>query len=147
MAQRNNTKIIIWILIGSCILNLIFAINAGQKRKVAVSKAGNLDAKLAEIELRYKNAVQSYDAVEKSLQDTRKDLKEQQIFADTLKEALKEEQKKSVALRDELEKTKSLLNKTGDKPIAETPKKALAPAVKITPKIQDKKIDRTNKVW
>ena len=128
-------------------MNLIFAINAGQKRKVAVYKAGNLDAKLAEIELRYKNAVQSYDAVEKSLQETRKDLKEQQIFADTLKEALKEEQKKSVALRDELEKTKSLLNKTADKSIAETPKKSQPPVVKAVPKIQDKKIDRTNKVW
>lgn len=140
---ENKTRIVIWILVGSCILNLIFAINAGQKRRVAVSQSEGLDAKLDEIGLRYKNAIQSYDALQKSLEEAAKDLKEQQRFNETLREALQEEQKRSQALREELEKTKSLLSLSS----AASPKKKERQSVKPAPKPQEKKTDRTTKKW
>ncbi len=142
MAEKNTTRIIIWILIGSCVLNLIFAYNAGKKRRVAVSRVDNLDAKLTELQLRYKNAVQSYDAINKDLNEAKKDLKDQQLFIDTLKGSLKDEQKKSLALKEELDKTKALLkpyvtaavNKT------ETEKPKKPPVVNTVPK-------KTNIKW
>ena len=129
--MNNKLRIVIWILIGSCALNLVFAINAGQKRKVAVSKSDTLDARLSEIELRYKNAVQSYDAVEKQLKEAKKDLEEQQIYSETIKEALKNEQKKSLALRQEIDKLTV-------KP---------APKVAEKPKQKDKNTAKSNLSW
>ena len=101
--MSKQLRIIILILVGSCILNLIFALNAGQKRRIAISKTDTLDARLAEIELRYKNAIQSYDDVDKELRESKKDLEEQKRFSDTLKEALASEQKKSLTLQQDLE--------------------------------------------
>lgn len=120
--MTKQPRIIILILVGSCILNLIFALNAGQKRKMAVSKTDTLDARLAEIELRYKNAIQSYDDVDKELHEAKKDLEEQIRFSDTLKEALANEQKKAQALQQDLEAFKV------------KPQKKAAPASNITPK-------------
>lgn len=108
-------RIVIWILAGSCILNLIFAINAGQKRKTAVLRLDDADARLSELELRYKNAIQSYDALDKELENTKKDLEEHELFADSLKEALEKAKKESHALREELEKTKAMLQKPQEK--------------------------------
>lgn len=106
-------RIIIWILVGSCVLNLVFALNAGQKRKIALSDADGLGNRLKETELRYKNAIQAYDAVEKDLQEAKKDLEQQNNFSDTLKETLSNEQKKSAALEQELKALKA-----GSKPVS-----------------------------
>ena len=103
-------RIVIWILVGSCVLNLIFALNAGQKRKIAISRSDTLDARLTELELRYKNAVQSYDAINKELGDTKKDLQEQKVFSDTLKDSLLSEQKKTKDLQVEFNKLKAAQN-------------------------------------
>jgi len=133
-------RILIWILAGSCILNLIFAFNAGQKRKIAVSKYDDLDARLVEIELRYKNAVQSYDAIDKQLKEAKKDLQEQQLYGETLKDTLQKEQKKSQGLQEELDKLKT---KT-------TPKAAARPAPKPIVKAVDKpkqKASKSNLDW
>lgn len=125
-------RIIIWILVGSCVLNLVFALNAGQKRKIALSMTDTLDARLVETDLRYKNAIQSYDTVEKELQETKKDLEQQKAFSDTLKETLSSEQKKSAALQHELEAFKA-----DNKPpvpvekIEKKPQKKPAPASNI----------------
>ncbi len=121
-----KTRVLIWILVGSCILNLIFAINAGQKRKVAVYKSDTLDARLAEIELRYKNAVQSYDAIEKQLKDTKKDLEALQVYSDTLKETLEKEQNRSKAMQEQLDKlmpAQKALPAAQKKPSAKAPEK------------------------
>ena len=122
------------ILAGSCILNLIFAINAGQKRKTAVLRLDNADARLSELELRYKNAIQSYDALQKELQDSKKDLEQNRLFADSLKEALQKEQKVSQGLREELEKVKSLLSVSNKTVISQKPQAV-------------KKTDRTTRKW
>jgi len=106
-------RIIIWILVGSCVLNLVFALNAGQKRKIALSDADGLGNRLKETELRYKNAIQAYDAVEKDLQEAKKDLEQQNNFSDTLKETLSNEQKKSAALEQELKALQA-----GSKPVS-----------------------------
>ena len=131
-----KTRIIIWILVGSCILNLIFAINAGQKRKDAVLRSDSLDAKLAELELRYKNAIQSYDASQKELDETKRDLAQQQVFSDTLKETLQNEQKKAAAIQAELDKLTSAARASKAKS-----------AATVAPKPQEKKIDRTTRKW
>lgn len=109
-------RIVIWILAGSCVLNLIFALNAGQKRKIAISRSDTLDARLAELELRYKNAVQSYDGIEKDLREAKKDLAEQKVFGDTLKESLLSEQKKTKDLQNELDRLKAAVPKPAAAP-------------------------------
>jgi len=143
-------RIVIWILIGSCVLNLIFALNAGQKRKIALSKSDTLDARLNELELRYRNAVQSYDDVDKDLRQAKKELEEQKIFSETLKESLQNEQKKSAALQQEYDKLKSsfkpILVKPAVKPEDKIQKKS-APVANIIVKPQDKKTDRSTKRW
>lgn len=135
-------RIVIWILIGSCVVNLIFAINAGQKRKIAVYKSDTLDARLAEIELRYKNAVQSYDAIEKQFKDAKKDLEDQQVYAETLKETLQKEQKKSQGLQEELDKLKASL-----KSALPAPRPVTNAADKPKEKHANKKAVKTNLSW
>ncbi|OIO79028.1 MAG: hypothetical protein COW11_03915 [Candidatus Omnitrophica bacterium CG12_big_fil_rev_8_21_14_0_65_43_15] len=103
-------RILIWVLVGSCVLNLIFAINAGQKRKIAISKTDILDARLEELQLRYKNAINAYDAAEKELKEAKKELAQQNIFAETTRDALAAEQQKSAGLEQTIGKLKTVLN-------------------------------------
>jgi predicted nuclease with TOPRIM domain len=138
MAEGNRViKVIILVLIGSCILNLIFAFNAGQKRRDAVSRLDSLNAKLSEIELRYKNAVRSYDELKKDLDEAKKGLDEERRFSATLKETLEAEKKKAQALEDALNKAKVIEAKP-------------QPAAKNGTQAQSngkKKADRTTKNW
>ena len=130
-------RIIIWILVGSCVLNLVFALNAGQKRKIALSDADGLGNRLKETELRYKNAIQAYDAVEKDLQEAKKDLEQQNNFSDTLKETLSNEQKKSAALEQELKALKAgrkPVSKPLVKNIEDKPQKKSAPVSNVISK-------------
>ena len=135
---KKKINIVIWLLVGSCALNLVLAFNAGQKRKAAVSRLDNINAQLAEIELRYDNAVQSYDALAKKLQDAKKELGEQQLFSESLKEALQKEQIKCAALAQGLEKLK-------DPAAAKPAEKSAAAATNAQP--QGKKSGRVNKLW
>ena len=130
-----KAKIIIWVLIVSCVLNLILAFNAGQKRRSAVGRLDTLNAKLTELTLRYKNAVQSYDALEKRLKEAREELQQQQLFAETLKETLEKEQKKFQALE-------ARFNKTNSKPSAKP-----STTKNIVPSTKDKKDRTSGKSW
>lgn len=136
---KKRSKIIIWVLVGSCILNLILAVNAGQKRKDAVSQVDDLNARLAEINLRYKNAVQSYDELKNYLKEAKKDSEEQKRVSDTLKEALQEEQMKSAALKQELDNVKKPAVKSEKK---QQNKQASGAGVFVQ-SLKDKKVDRT----
>lgn len=132
-------------MVGSCILNLILAFNAGQKRKDAVSRVDVLNNKLSELDLRYKNAIQSYNALEKQLKEAGRDLQEQMLFSETLKETLQEEQKKAQALREELDKIKSRPVSVSE---AGEPKDMKKPAANNVIKTPAKKKDRTaTKGW
>ncbi len=155
MPEKIN-KFIIWILALSCALNLIFAINAGQKRRLAVSRLDSADAKLTELELRYKGAIQSYEATERNLQQVSKELKDKNMFAESLKDALKEEQKKSQALRQEFERLKKSVSGARapvKAPIDNVPlpvsavKNDQAQDKVLKPQPQADKIDRTSRKW
>lgn len=141
---KKAIRVIIWVLVGSCVLNLILAFNAGQKRKDAVSRVDVLNDKLAELDLRYKNAIQSYDAIQKQLKEAGRDLQEQMLFSETLKETLQEEQKKSQVLREELDKIKSRFVSVSE----EAPKNRQKPIVNKNVMPPAKKKDRTTtKGW
>jgi predicted nucleic acid-binding Zn-ribbon protein len=152
--MNKNIKIVVFLLGGFSILNLIFAFNAGQKRQAAASKLDGLNAKLAEIDLRYKNAIQSYDALESELEETNKNLKDRELFSETLKETLQQEQKKTQALEEALNKAKAVVStstvvnnrpKPNEKP---DQKKANGKiGAKTLSQAQVKKVDRTTRNW
>ncbi|PIV12483.1 MAG: hypothetical protein COS48_00585, partial [Candidatus Omnitrophica bacterium CG03_land_8_20_14_0_80_43_22] len=80
------------------------------KRKIAISKTDILDARLEELQLRYKNAINAYDAAEKELKEAKKELAQQNIFAETTRDALAAEQQKSAGLEQTIGKLKTVLN-------------------------------------
>lgn len=139
--MSNKLRIVILILAGSCIVNLIFALNAGQKRKIALSKTDILDARLAEIEIRYKNAVQSYDALEKELREAQKALQDQKIFSGSLEDALAKEQQRSKAIQVDIDKLRASI-----KPAAAPRNK---PAARVSSQPQKKQAvqKKSNIAW
>lgn len=91
-------------------LSFIMAYNAGWKRRGAVSDLNTLQTKINELDLRYRDAINSYDALEKKFKKAQKELQEQALFNESIKEVLSQEQQKSAALRKEIKALKKQVN-------------------------------------